>query len=83
MVEKVKITGSTLQPCSLDLVQGGRTYGAYSSLFYGQMIDLVSGDVTTSGQDISTRLLGDTLLALGDVEMNSLLGDPIWALMSS
>lgn len=65
-------------------IQGGRTYGAYSSLFYGQMIDLVSGDVTTSGQDISTRLLGDTLLALGDVGNEfTPLGDPIWALMSS
>jgi hypothetical protein len=65
-------------------IQGGRTYGEYSSLFYGQTIDLVSGDVTSSGQDISTRLLGDTLLALGDVGNEfTPLGDPIWALMSS
>ena len=65
-------------------IRGGRTYGAYSSLFYGQPIDLQSGEVSMSGQDISTRLLGDTLLALGDVGNEfTPLNDPIWALMSS
>ena len=65
-------------------IRGGQTYGEFSSLFYGQPIDLQSGDVTASGQDISTRLLGDTLLALGDVGNEfTPLGDPIWSLRSS
>lgn len=63
-------------------IQGGRTYGQFSSLFYGQPLDLQSGDVTATGQDISTRLLGDTLLALGDVGNEfTPLGEPIWAMM--
>ena len=49
-------------------IRGGKPAG--SSLFYGQPIDLQSGDVTFSGQDISTRLLGHPL-ALGMSEMNS------------
>ena len=63
-------------------IRGGQTCGEFSSLFYGQPIDLQSGDVTASGQDISTRLLGDTLLALGDVGNEfTPLGDPIWSLL--
>ena len=63
-------------------IQGGRTYGKFSSLFYGQPLDLHSGEVTSTGQDISTRLLGDTLLALGDVGNDfTPLGDPIWAML--
>ena len=63
-------------------IRGGRTYGEFSSLFYGQPLDLQSGDVTATGQDISTRLLGDTLLALGDVGNEfSPLGEPIWAML--
>ena len=63
-------------------IQGGRTYGKFSSLFYGQPLDLHSGEVASAGQDISTRLLGDTLLALGDVGNEfTPLGDPIWAML--
>ena len=63
-------------------IRGGRTYGEFSSLFYGQPLDLQSGDVTSTGQDISTRLLGDTLLALGDVGNEfTPLGEPIWAML--
>lgn len=64
-------------------IRGGQVIGDYSDLFYGQSIDLSTGAVFDQGQDISTRLLGDTLLALGDVGNEfTPLGEPIWALMS-
>ena len=64
-------------------IRGGQVLGEYSDLFYGQPINLTTGQVFAQGQDISTRLLGDTLLALGDIGNEfTPLGDPIWALMS-
>ena len=64
-------------------IQGGQVIGEYDELFYGKQIHLATGAPTPDGQDITTRLLGDTLLALGDVGNEfTPIGDPLWALMN-
>ena len=58
--------------CNADGFRDSRwTYVWRIFLVFCYNVDLQSGDVTSTGQDISTRLLGDTLLALGDVETSS------------
>ena len=61
-------------------VLGGRVFGGYSDLFYGQPIDLQTGEVFVGGQEITPKILGATLLALGDVDPIKALGvSGIWS----
>lgn len=49
-------------------VAGDRVIGGFDDLFTGQSVDLATGDVTESGETISTRTFGATLLALADID---------------
>ena len=55
-------------------IQGGRVFGGYSDLFYGEPVDLSTGEVFGGGQEITPKVLGGTILALGDVDPVEELG---------
>ena len=55
-------------------IQGGRTFGSYSDLFYGEPLDLQTGEVFSRGQEITPKILGATILALGDVDPLEFIG---------
>ena len=55
-------------------IQGGRTFGGYSDLFYGEPIDLQTGELFSLGQEITPKILGATILALGDVDPREEIG---------
>ena len=48
-------------------VVGDRVIGGFDALFTGESVDLASGDITESGETITTKTLGATLLALADI----------------
>ena len=48
-----------------------RTVGALDENFFGELMDLDSGEVSASGEGLSSEHLGATLLALGDVDYGS------------
>ena len=47
---------------------GGQVIGEYSDEQLGQKVDLASGDVSSSGEDLLPGHIGATILALGDVD---------------
>ena len=49
-------------------IHGGRVFGGFSDLFYGEPVDLTTGEVFAGGQEITPKVLGSTILALGDVD---------------
>ncbi len=49
-------------------VAGGRVYGGWDSLMYGQPVDLASGDIAEGGTWLAPEHVGATLLALADVD---------------
>ena len=49
-------------------VAGGQIIGEYSDEQLGQKVDLASGDVSSSGEDLLPGHIGATILALGDVD---------------
>ena len=49
-------------------VAGGQVIGEYSDEQLGQKVDLASGDVSSSGEDLLPGHIGATILALGDVD---------------
>jgi hypothetical protein len=49
-------------------VAGGRTIGGHDETFRGSLVDPVSGEVTSSGEDLTAEMLGATLLALADID---------------
>ena len=55
-------------------IQGGRVFGGFSDLFYGEPVDLATGQVSAGGQEISPKVLGSTILGLGDVDPIEALG---------
>jgi hypothetical protein len=65
-------------------VAGGRVIGAFDEHVTGSPIDLVSGELSSSGVPIYHSHLGATMLALGDVDPGEYLNntDPILAAMS-
>lgn len=55
-------------------LDGSRVVGGYSELFTGQNVDLASGDVTDTGTQVSTKVLGATLLGLAGIDPAESLG---------
>lgn len=49
-------------------VRGNRVVGGFDAAQYGTRVDLTSGDASDSGSFIGTRVLGATLMVLGDVD---------------
>lgn len=49
-------------------IQGGRVFGGYSDLFYGEPVDLATGEIFSQGQEITPKILGATILALADID---------------
>jgi uncharacterized protein (DUF1501 family) len=52
---------------------GDRVIGGYDTLYYGQPVDLQSGDVDESGDALSHDTVGATLLALAGVDSEEFL----------
>lgn len=46
---------------------GGRVVGGFTDLFYGDTVDLATGELSAGGREITPSILCSTLLALGDV----------------
>ncbi len=46
----------------------GRVIGGFDDTFYGQNVDTLTGDVTTSGTLVSAETVGATLLAMADID---------------
>lgn len=63
-------------------VQGGRVFGDFSSYFYGEPIDLQTGEVFAGGVDITPKVLGATILSLAGVDSQKVIGeDPILGML--
>jgi hypothetical protein len=48
-------------------VAGGRTAGGFGELFYGEKMDLESGELDSGGRELTPGIFGATLLELADV----------------
>lgn len=55
-------------------IQGGRVFSGFSDLFYGEPVDLATGQISAGGQEITPKILGSTILGLGDVDPIEELG---------
>jgi uncharacterized protein (DUF1501 family) len=55
-------------------VDGGRVIGGYDDQFYGQSIDLASGELFGSGSKLSDKHFGATLLAMAGVDWQEFSG---------
>lgn len=49
-------------------VSGGQTIGGFDEEYYGKLVDFASGEVATSGEVLSSEVLGATLLAAADID---------------
>jgi hypothetical protein len=49
-------------------VAGGRVIGGYDSAYYGRTLDPATGDMVDGGANLSSDVVGATLLALGGVD---------------
>lgn len=49
-------------------IRGGRVIGGYDSAYYGRTIDPATGDVADDATNLSSDVVGATLLALGGVD---------------
>ncbi len=57
-------------------ITGNRTIGGYTDLYRGIGVDPKSGDLDESRNGVSTKSLGATLLALGNVDPGDYLTEP-------
>jgi uncharacterized protein (DUF1501 family) len=49
-------------------IDGGRSVGGYDAYYYGQPLDLGTGEVDDGGRDLSTDVFGATLLTLAGLD---------------
>jgi len=49
-------------------VAGGRVIGGFDDQYYGELVDPNSGEVTDTGQVLSSEVIGATLLAAADID---------------
>ena len=54
-------------------ITGGRVIGAFDDYYYGEQIDLGSGEVYDGGQDLSVDVFGATLLQLAGIDSSEWL----------
>lgn len=47
---------------------GSRVVGGYTDLFYGETVDLLTGEIATGGRELTPAVVCSTLLAIGDVD---------------
>ncbi len=49
-------------------LSGGRVVGGFNELFYGEKVDLATGEVAAKGRELTPAVVCSTLLALGGME---------------
>lgn len=52
---------------------GSRVVGAYDSLYYGKTVDLSSGELSETGANLSSDVMGATLLSIAGVDSEEFL----------
>lgn len=64
-------------------LRGGRVIGANDAYYYGQLVDLASGEVSESGSNFNSQVLGATLLAMADIDPNDFVSgvEPITGIL--
>jgi hypothetical protein len=54
-------------------ITGNRVVGGYDDLYYGMLVDPESGELSESGEQLTSSALGATLLNLADIDHNDFL----------